>query len=142
MVGIGTLNKAPVQLSLIVHIISAKMLYIHLYTHSHSYSASGHRFHTLDSEGRSGWHCEKSSKAVNQAVQENATLTHPRPVTNISCRCRSPMTDCSHSVYGLIPSKDGSFTLPPASPSPATGRLYDQPANCCCMVCDNIGPST
>lgn len=24
--------------------------------------------------------------------------------------------------------------LPPASPRPSTGLLYDQPANCCCMV--------
>jgi hypothetical protein len=43
----------------------------------------------------------------------------------------------------VAPSKaDGSLTLPPASPNPATGRLYDQPANCCCMVCESIGPST
>lgn len=39
-------------------------------------------------------------------------------------------------------SNEGSFTDPPASPRPATGRLYDQPANCCCIVCDSIGPST
>lgn len=39
-------------------------------------------------------------------------------------------------------SNDGSLTLPPASPSPATGRLYDHPANCCCIVCDSMGPST
>lgn len=38
--------------------------------------------------------------------------------------------------------KLGSFTLPPASPRPATGLLYDQPANCCCIVCDSRGPST
>lgn len=24
--------------------------------------------------------------------------------------------------------------LPPASPRPSTGLLYDQPANCCCIV--------
>src|SRR5271156_947327 len=49
-----------------------------------------------------------------------------------------------HSSCGShqMPSKDGSLTLPPASPSPATGRLYDHPANCCCMVCESIGPST
>lgn len=42
----------------------------------------------------------------------------------------------------VTPSNDGSFTEPPASPSPATGRLYDHPANCCCIVCDSMGPST
>jgi hypothetical protein len=48
-----------------------------------------------------------------------------------------------HKPCGLLmPSNDGSLTLPPASPSPATGLLYDQPANCCCSVCDSVGPST
>jgi hypothetical protein len=63
--------------------------------------------------------------------------------------CRPPMTvvyafvifsSCVISTQTF--SKEGFLTLPPASPSPATGRLYDQPANCCCIVCDSIGPST
>ena len=29
---------------------------------------------------------------------------------------------------------------PPASPRPATGRLYDQPTNCCCIVWLSMGP--
>src|SRR3982751_5496856 len=48
-----------------------------------------------------------------------------------------------HFLYlSVTPSKEGSFTEPPASPRPATGRLYDQPANCCCIVWESIGPST
>jgi len=42
----------------------------------------------------------------------------------------------------MLPTKEGSFMLPPASPRPATGRLYVKPANWFCMVSDNTGPST
>lgn len=53
------------------------------------------------------------------------------------------MTHAIEELYrSATPSNDGSFTEPPASPRPATGRLYDHPANCCCIVWDSIGPST
>lgn len=50
---------------------------------------------------------------------------------------------CTNFLYrSATPSNEGSFTEPPASPRPATGRLYDHPANCCCIVWESIGPST
>ena len=51
-------------------------------------------------------------------------------------------SDCKPVILTQMLPNEGSLTLPPASPRPATGRLYDQPVNCCCIVCESIGPST
>lgn len=60
---------------------------------------------------------------------------------SISWLCTESRDEWLEQPHRILP-KDGSLTLPPASPRPATGLLYDQPANCCCIVSDNIGPST
>jgi hypothetical protein len=74
-----------------------------------------------------------SSSAVYGPLRPQASHAQV-PVCSIEINLSSP-------DHCMLPNA-GSFTLPPASPSPATGRLYDHPANCCCMVCESIGPST
>lgn len=58
-----------------------------------------------------------------------------------SSKCTRPARPLYCKSHQLL-MKDGSLILPPASPRPSTGRLYDHPANCCCIVDESIGPST
>lgn len=70
-------------------------------------------------------------------IRRDVRLEHHRDVLD------SASASLNHRTpYLAASSNELSTTLPPASPRPATGRLYDQPANCCCIVCESIGPST
>ena len=96
---------------------------------------------------------DKTSLKLQKRERGKKCLSRIRPVVAItSVKCAfytstSTLNTLSWAAtevqfHPVTLPNEGSLTLPPASPNPATGRLYDQPANCFCTVCDSIGPST